>query len=217
VLTCVFKNGNRIVYSQSLTSPITFGAQQTLVDGALNNPTSTKSSISDEVVVLASSTGNTTGVFWNVSSPPLLALGSVYDDAETMAYDAPDVAWASEDDDDGSWSADGIVQDEPPGAAVDDAEMSSGFSLHPNVPNPFNPTTVIRYEVPASEGTVTLRLYDVSGRLIRTLFDGAQTFGEGSVTWDGTDEHGNPLASGVYFCRLQAPGFGKTIKMQLLR
>jgi hypothetical protein len=100
---------------------------------------------------------------------------------------------------------------------IDGSGIPSRFALHQNVPNPFNPTTVIRYDVPAGGGHVTLRLYDVTGRLIRTLANDYHTPGEGIVTWDGKDEGGNPVASGVYFYRLQAPGFASNRKMLLVR
>ncbi len=91
------------------------------------------------------------------------------------------------------------------------------WGLHPNVPNPFNPTTTIRYDVPAGGGEVTLRIYDVSGKLIRTLVDEPQTAGEKTVTWNGRDTQGRGVASGVYFYRLQAPGYEKTLKMTLIQ
>jgi flagellar hook assembly protein FlgD len=89
--------------------------------------------------------------------------------------------------------------------------------LHQNTPNPFNPTTVIRYDVPAAGGNVTLRIYDVAGRLIRTLVDGAQTSGQKSVTWQATDDLGSRVGSGVYFYHLRAPGFSETRKMVLVQ
>ena len=91
------------------------------------------------------------------------------------------------------------------------------YRLYPNVPNPFNPTTSIRYDVPVGGGEVTLRIYDVSGKLIRTLVDGPETAGEKTVTWNGTDTQGRSVVSGVYFYRLQAPGYEKTLKMTLVQ
>jgi hypothetical protein len=91
------------------------------------------------------------------------------------------------------------------------------FGLYPNVPNPFNPTTVIRYDVPPSGGAVTLRIYDVSGKLVRTLVDGPQTAGQKTAAWNGRDNRGHSVASGVYFYQLQAPGYEKTLKMVLVQ
>ena len=76
--------------------------------------------------------------------------------------------------------------------------------LLPNYPNPFNPSTTIRYAV-AGTGPcqVILGVYDVLGRRIRTLIDGVQPAGEYLAVWDGTDDHGRSVASGTYFGRLQ--------------
>jgi hypothetical protein len=91
------------------------------------------------------------------------------------------------------------------------------FELYPNVPNPFNPTTSIRYDVPPSGGAVTLHIYDVSGRLVRTLVDGPQTAGQKIAVWNGRDNRGRGVASGIYFYRLQGPGYEKTLKMVLVQ
>jgi hypothetical protein len=91
------------------------------------------------------------------------------------------------------------------------------YALYPNVPNPFNPTTFIRYDVPESGAKVSIRIYDVIGRLVKTLVEGVQTVGSKSVTWDGRDNGGRAVASGVYFYRLDAPGYTKTHKMVLMK
>jgi hypothetical protein len=103
------------------------------------------------------------------------------------------------------------------GPVLTEAAAPESFALHPNVPNPFNPTTSIRFDVPAGGGDVTLRVYDVGGRLVRTLVDGPQAQGTRTVTWDGLDEAGNAVATGMYFYRLTAPSFDKTMKMVLLK
>ncbi len=77
--------------------------------------------------------------------------------------------------------------------------------LLPNVPNPFNPSTSIHYELPA-DSQVRLSVYDLSGRLVRVLEDAFQQAGEHSVRWDGRDGRGNTQASGLYFVRLNAGG-----------
>jgi hypothetical protein len=101
--------------------------------------------------------------------------------------------------------------------AITDPAGSTTYTLYQNVPNPFNPTTVIRYDVPTGGGVVTLRVYDVTGRLVRTLVDGVQTPGQKAVTWRGRNNVGQPVTSGVYFYRLMAPGFVQTHKMALLK
>jgi len=99
--------------------------------------------------------------------------------------------------------------------------LPGAFSLKPNVPNPFNPTTTISYSVPeSSDGSfpqVTLEVFDLRGARVRTLAKGPHRPGRYSVAWDGTDRHSRPLASGVYFYRLRAEGFTSTRKMVLLK
>lgn len=91
------------------------------------------------------------------------------------------------------------------------------YDLGQNVPNPFNPATVIPYEVGEGGGRVVLRVYDVSGRLVATLVDGFQSAGPKSIAWEGLDAAGNRVASGVYFYRLTAPGYEKTLKMTVIQ
>ncbi len=94
--------------------------------------------------------------------------------------------------------------------------MPQQFALRPNYPNPFNPSTTIRYDV-ASRSHVTLRVYDVGGALVRTLVNGIQEPRSYSIEWDGRNEHGNAVSSGVYFYRLMAPGFSDVRKMTLMK
>ncbi len=77
------------------------------------------------------------------------------------------------------------------------------FALHPNYPNPFNPTTTIRYDLPEVR-RVSLRIHDVTGQLVRQLVAGEQPAGRHQVEWDGRNDRGKRVASGVYFCELRA-------------
>jgi len=88
--------------------------------------------------------------------------------------------------------------------------------LYPNQPNPFNPQTTIKYDVPA-DGRATLRIYDVRGALIRTLIDADLPRGSHQATWDGRDASGRGMASGSYFARLEAGGRGETARLSLVR
>lgn len=90
--------------------------------------------------------------------------------------------------------------------------------LHQNYPNPFNPRTTIRFDLP-QESTVTLNIYDVSGRLIRQLIapDQEQIPGRYSVVWDGTDERGQHVRSGMYLYVLQTGTFQDVKRMILLK
>jgi hypothetical protein len=77
-------------------------------------------------------------------------------------------------------------------------------SLAPNVPNPFNPSTEVRFRV-ASDGPVKVQIYNLRGRLVRTLVEETRTAGEHAVTWNGTDDSGRSVASGSYVVRMIAP------------
>ncbi len=90
------------------------------------------------------------------------------------------------------------------------------FVLHQNYPNPFNPSTVIRFALPRA-GLVRLAVYNILGRRIRTLVEGARPAGDYQVTWDSRDDSGNLVASGVYFYRLESNGMTQTRKLTLMR
>jgi len=93
---------------------------------------------------------------------------------------------------------------------------NSTAQLFQNSPNPFNPTTTIRYTVPRAS-RVTLRIYTPAGQLVRTLVDATLSPGVKHATWDGTNNKGNPVASGVYVYRLQAGKESLSKKMTLLK
>jgi hypothetical protein len=88
--------------------------------------------------------------------------------------------------------------------------------LKQNSPNPFNPTTRIEFSLPV-EGVAVLRVFDVAGRLIRRLHDGHAPRGFTAVVWDGTNDTGNQVGSGVYFYQLRAGQTTLTLKMVLLK
>lgn len=96
------------------------------------------------------------------------------------------------------------------------AETPKGFALHQNNPNPFNPETEIRYEV-HKEGRVTLGIYNLLGQRIKNLVGGVVQAGKHTARWDGTDESGKNVPSGVYMYRLEADGTLVERKMTLLR
>ena len=92
----------------------------------------------------------------------------------------------------------------------------SNFALMPNYPNPFNPTTTISYELP-EQSTVSLTVYDLRGQEVKALQDEVKAPGNYEVRWNGIDDAGNPVSTGVYFCRLAAGSYSETIKMVYLR
>ena len=83
--------------------------------------------------------------------------------------------------------------------------------MNQNYPNPFNPATVISYSIPKTS-KVTLKVYDIKGQLIETLFDGMQNAGNYITQFDGSK-----LASGVYFYRLVSDNFSATNKMLMVK
>jgi hypothetical protein len=101
-------------------------------------------------------------------------------------------------------------------AAENAAELVADYRLHQNSPNPFNPETLIRYELPEA-GSVLLKVYNFTGQEVRTLVNSFQQGGSYQVTWDGRDAQGRDLPSGTYLYRLQSGAFSETRKMVLLR
>ena len=95
--------------------------------------------------------------------------------------------------------------------------LPAAYGLQANYPNPFNPKTTIRYQLP-EEGLVKLEIYSASGQLVRTLIDERRSAGRYAVQWDALDDNGRLQASGLYFYRLQAgPEFQRIRKMLLLK
>ena len=90
--------------------------------------------------------------------------------------------------------------------------------LEQNYPNPFNPSTTIHYSI-EERSLVTLRIFNVAGQLVRTLTNEVQEPGEAGhvVTWDGTNDRGHALPSGIYFYQLVARNFEQTRKLVLLK
>lgn len=101
-------------------------------------------------------------------------------------------------------------------SALGDFERSLplGFLLDQNFPNPFNPSTTIRYTLSFAED-VRLAIYDVAGRKITTLVEGFQAAGEYAAEWQALDDNGRQLPSGIYFARLENGDVSQTIKMAL--
>jgi hypothetical protein len=90
------------------------------------------------------------------------------------------------------------------------------YSLYANYPNPFNPVTRIDYGLP-EENHVTMIIYDIMGREIKTLVNNIQTAGYKSIIWDGTNTFGNSVSAGMYFYAIQAGDFRQVRKMVLLK
>jgi len=100
--------------------------------------------------------------------------------------------------------------------AASEQAAAAGTHLAANYPNPFNPKTTLPFSL-AAPAQVRLAIYDVAGRLQRTLVDAHLPAGEHWVNWDGRDEAGSELASGVYFSRFEAGATSEVRKLLLLR
>jgi len=100
---------------------------------------------------------------------------------------------------------------DPPRSGVPDS-----YALYQNYPNPFNPTTAIKFEIP-DQGLVNLSVYNLLGQKIRNLVGEVKPAGVHSVEWDGTDELGNPIPSGIYFYRMTSTGFSDIRRMILMK
>ncbi len=88
--------------------------------------------------------------------------------------------------------------------------------LGANYPNPFNPTTTIAFDL-AQSSPISLRIYNIKGQLVRTLFSGDRSAGTHRIVWNGMDDHNRQVATGVYFYRLDANGFSQTRKMLMVK
>jgi len=101
------------------------------------------------------------------------------------------------------------------GTATSESAVPKQFALHANYPNPFNPTTRIVYDVPEAS-VVRLEVFNVLGQRAALLLDERREAGQHIAVWDGRTASGAKAAAGLYFCRMTAGKFAKTIKMTLL-
>lgn len=102
------------------------------------------------------------------------------------------------------------------GLVEEEGLLPVNYSLRQNFPNPFNPNTTIRFDLP-EESRVSIRIYDILGRLIRTLTDENYRAGTHDISWRGEDENGAKMGSGCYFIDMTAGGFRQVNKAILLK
>ncbi len=105
-----------------------------------------------------------------------------------------------------------------PDIDIEQFNIPEEFALHPAYPNPFNPITTIRFDLP-EPAVVNLSIYDILGREVWSLMGSRSRFGAGyhSITWDGTNKKGLPVSTGLYIIHLTIPGFSQTQKVILLK
>jgi hypothetical protein len=105
----------------------------------------------------------------------------------------------------------------PPASQTLDTGLPKVYRLAGNIPNPFNPITTIRYDVPPPGGHVKMRIYNVQGQLVKVLVDDATPAGFHQVVWNGVDQRGTGVATGVYFVEMLAPRVRATHKILMLK
>ena len=89
-------------------------------------------------------------------------------------------------------------------------------ALYPNYPNPFNPKTTIAFSL-AKSAKVSVSIYNTKGQLVKTLVSGGKAAGLYKVEWDGKNNAGNKVSSGIYFTRIDTPTFTSTRKIMMLK
>jgi len=102
------------------------------------------------------------------------------------------------------------------GLSVDGLQLPDVYALHQNYPNPFNPFTTLRYDLPEN-AMVNITIYDMMGRVVKTMVNSEQEAGFKSIQWDGTNHAGATVSAGLYLYTIQADNFHQTKKMILLK
>lgn len=106
---------------------------------------------------------------------------------------------------------------DPLSTGIEDlAVVPSSYRLLNNFPNPFNPSTIIAFEIPQNEN-VSLKIFNINGQLIRTLTNENLSAGKYEKTWDGKNEIGKEVSSGIYIYRLTAGKFDRSARMVLMK
>ena len=99
---------------------------------------------------------------------------------------------------------------------ANDPTLPAQPQLYQNFPNPFNPVTTLRYEIPET-GLVNITIYNMLGREVKTLMNQPQDAGYRSVIWNATNDYGIPVSAGIYLYQIQAGEYISTKKMVLLK
>ena len=140
-------------------------------------------------------------------------------DIMNYSVQAPDMAYAREEDGDEDW----VYMNPTPGLSnttimniVDSDIYPSSFKLSQNSPNPFNPTTTIRYEL-FIDSFITLTVFDISGRKVIDLVNGYSQAGNYKIQWNAIDEYGQRMGAGLYFYSITTENISETKKMILLK
>lgn len=110
----------------------------------------------------------------------------------------------------------GDPQSKPNPTSLTETTIPNQYKLYNNYPNPFNPSTRIVFDIPRNE-IVSLRIFDINGQLVRTLVDQDLPAGKHERLWDGKNDSGNFVASGIYIYRISAGHFDRSARMLLMK
>ncbi len=117
---------------------------------------------------------------------------------------------------DGEYNVRLVKLDSETGVPDDSEPQHAVLAITSSHPNPFGHATSIHYQLPVA-GELTVEIYDLCGRRVRTLLTGQCPAGSHETVWDGRDQTGAPLAAGVYFCRLQGGSQSASTKLVVVR
>jgi len=146
--------------------------------------------------------------------------GYIYATGETKSSDFPTTPGAYSTSITGNYADIFVAKLNVEGTSIE--PLTSGiflpqaFMLIQNYPNPFNASTQIRYQIPV-DCHVILKIFNIRGQEVRTLVDAVQRAGDYEISWNGENNRGLEVSSGLYFCQLKVGGFEKTVKMLLIK
>ena len=155
--------------------------------------------------------------FWDGQLAALDSDGDGFTNGEELQD--PSGSWATGQPNPGNFdmvSNPGDQNSKPIVAAIDVTNLPSDYKLLNNYPNPFNPSTRIAFEIPKQE-FVTLKVYNINGELVRSLLEESLPAGSFESTWNGKDNSGRDVSSGVYIYRLTAGKFDMSARMILMK
>jgi hypothetical protein len=205
-------------YTWSEDFPTTLGAYSRTHSGYYSDAFMAKLSATGSALEYSTLLGgNSIDLCWDLAVD---GAGYAYVTGETKSTDFPTTAAAFCTSITGNYADVFVVKlniaETPVEFETSEPGLPKTYALLQNHPNPFNASTEIRYRIP-EDCQVTLKIFNTMGREVRTLVDGHKMTGEYAVTWDGRNDRGREVGSGVYFCRLKAGVFCETVKMVVLR
>jgi len=177
------------------------------------NVTSTNNTFGDMTLAI-DELGNITGNAENVPNANIDRVdftGTATTELITLNYTVTFSASA------GGGTAVGVLTLNNTNVGIDDSDTNpTTFTLHQNHPNPFNPSTMITFDL-SQDSDIKISIYDMTGRLVRELTDQTMTIGSKNISWDGKDDIGNSVSGGVYLYNLQTGDRSQTKKMVLMK